>query len=164
MTIDQIITTIALILGPVSAVVVTIQMQKRNAAKAQQLWVFQTLMTYRGDLFSSERIKALGMIDVAFHTVQPIRGKWKEYYDSLNDSKYAGGNNDAINTFRRKQNEMLSEMAQFLGYGKHIKYEEIERVYAPLFQSENNERAKKLADEALRVLQNSESFGTQRRS
>jgi hypothetical protein len=89
-------------------------------------------MAFRLDPFNAERIKALGLIDIVFHNVPEIRAKWKEYYESLNDPKYKDLANDAANVWRGKQNAMLAEMAQSLGYGKEIKYEEIDRAYAPI--------------------------------
>jgi hypothetical protein len=163
MTFEQIVTVVALVLGPLLAVAITLFAQHLNNVRAQRLWIFQTLMAFRMDAFNAERIKALALIDVAFHNVASIRQKWKEYYEALNNPIYKEGQNNAVNAWNKKQNVMLAEMAQFLGYGKQIGYEEIERAYAPMLFANNAARGEKLATEVLRVLENSENLGEPRK-
>lgn len=163
MTSEQVVTVIALIVGPTLAVGITLWAEARKNIRNQRLWVFQTLMAYRLDPFNAERIKALALIDVVFHKVPAVKSSWKEYYDSLNDPKYKDSANNAFEVWKRKQNEMLAEMAQALGYGKEIKYAEIERAYAPMLFANNAMLAQKSAAEWLRVLQNSENLGTPRK-
>ena len=161
MTVEQIVTVIALIVGPLLAVGITLLAQRLANIRNERLWVFQTLMAYRSDPFNSERIKALALIDVSYRKVPAVRNAWKEYYDALNDPKYKDSPN-AFEVWRRKQNEMLAEMAQALGYGKDIKYGEIDRVYAPILFANNAMTAQQSATEWLRVLKNSENLGTPR--
>lgn len=163
MTFDQIVTAIALLVGPSLAVGITIAVQRYNLIRAPRLYVFQTLMAYRSDQFNAERIKALALIDVYFHDVPIVRAKWKEYFDSLNDPIYSDGKNDAVNVWRKRQNALLAEMGQFLGYGRNIKYEEIDRVYAPVLFLNNALASQKAAAEWLRVLESSENLGHPRK-
>lgn len=163
MTTEQIVTIIALIVGPALAVGITLLAQYLGNIRNQRLWVFQTLMAYRSDQFNAERIKALALIDVFYRKVPAVLAKWREYYDALNDPK-CKDNPGAFEAWRRKQNEMLAEMAQALGYGRDIKYGEIDRVYAPIFFANNALMAQKSATEWLRILEHSENMGTPRKS
>lgn len=157
------ITVIALIVGPGLAVGIQLYAQKRGQVRSQRIYVFQTLLAYRQDWFNPERVKALCLIDIVFHNVPSVRAKWKEYYDTLCDLQFNDGKNDAINVWSNKQNVMLAEMAKVLGYGREIGYEEITRSYAPKQYNLNAMTTQNMQNELLRVLQNSDSFGTPRR-
>jgi hypothetical protein len=62
----------------------------------------------------------------------------------------------------QKQNVMIAEMAKVLGYGGEIGYEEITRSYAPKQYELNSVATQTMQSELLRIIQNSENFGTPR--
>jgi len=155
----EVITIVALVTGPVLAVLISLWAQKRSAIRGQRLWVFQTLMACRMDAFNPERIKALGMIDVIFHNAGEVRARWKEYYEALGDPAHSGSTLEDAIYWRKKQNNMLAAMAQNLGFGKNIGMEEIERAYAPKQFSINAQTSAEMQAELLRVLKASKSFG-----
>lgn len=157
------VTVLALIAGPAAAVGLSLWAQRRGQARAQRIYVFQTLLAYRQDWFNAERVKALCLIDIVFHNVPSVRAKWKEYYEALSDPTFKDGQNDAVNVWAQKQNVMLAEMAKVLGYGREIGYEEITRSYAPKQYNLNFLASQKMQTELLRVLENSESLGMSRR-
>jgi len=157
------LTVIALIAGPSFAVWLTLFAQKRGQVRNQRLGVFQTLLAYRLDWYNPERVKALCLIDIVFHNVPSVRAKWKEYYDALADQQFNDGKNDAVKVWEKKQNIMLAEMGRVLGYGRDIGYEEITRGYAPKQYNINFLASQKAQTEILRLLENSENFGTPRR-
>ena len=51
------ITILALILGPVLAVGITLWVQQRAQVRNQRIYVFQTLLAYRQDVFNAERVR-----------------------------------------------------------------------------------------------------------
>jgi hypothetical protein len=154
------ITIVALVTGPAIAVGISLWAQNRDRIRNKRLDVFETLLAYRQDAFNPRRVKALCLIDIAFHNVPTVRAKWKEYFDALSDPQYRDGQNDAVDVWRQKQNVMLAEMARVLGYGSQIGYEEITRAYAPKQYNLNFLTSRKLQSELLRVLENSQNFGT----
>lgn len=156
------VTIFALVAGPSLAVWLTLYMQKRDKVRGQRLDVFQTLLAYRQDWFNAERVKALCLIDFAFHNVPSVRAKWKEYFEALSDPQFNDGKNDALNVWKLKQDVMIAEMAKVLGYGNEIAIEEIARSYAPKQYTLNILYTQAAQTELLRLLQNSENFGTPR--
>jgi hypothetical protein len=56
----------------------------------------------------------------------------------------------------------LAEMAQSLGYGKQIKYAEIDRAYTPMLFVNNALMIQNTSKEWLRILEHSENLGTPR--
>ena len=159
MAFDQIVTTIALILGPVLAVIVSQIVERNKVVRNKRLWLFETLMANHADKFNPERIKALALIDVFFRKVPAVRACWKEYHDALSDPTYNDGKNNGVTVWTKKENVMLSVMASSLGFGSDITYEELERAYAPKLYTSNAITAQKTATEWLRVLENSDRLG-----
>ena len=103
-------------------------------------------------------------VAISVRSVPSVRLKWKEYWDALNSLQYSDGNHDAFNVWRRKQNEMLTEMAKILGFGTDIGYDEIERSCASAAFVNNAVRTQKAMNELIRGLSNSERFGAAKAS
>lgn len=152
-------TIFALIAGPIAAVFTTVFIDRLRERRRERVWVFRTLMAFRGDKFNADRIRALAMIDLDFRGSLEVRAKWKCYYDSLINPANKDGGPDAVIAWKVNENAMLSEMAETLGYGRNIKYEELERTYSPRLYSDNAVLAQESGAEFLRVLKASKHFG-----
>jgi hypothetical protein len=61
-----------------------------------------------------------------------------------------------------KLNEMLAEMARAVGYGSSIGFGELVRVYNPQALGNAQQLQRETSEEFLRVLRESENFGTPR--
>jgi len=163
MTLDQIVTVIALIAGPTLAVAMTLYFQKREFIRNQRIQLLKTLMAMRAEPVNPERIRALAVIDVVFNDKPSVRVKWKEYYEALNNPVYRTDPN-AYQVWFNKQNEMLAEMAKAIGYGGAIGYEELQRMYSPQAYTDNAVMTQEAQKELLRVLKASENFGSAKRA
>jgi len=78
---------------------------------------------------SEEAVKALNCIDLVFHDAPRVREKWASYLDSL-------GRRDLLDEergrqWRKKQLELIHEMASHLGFDKTLKQLDFDRVYSP---------------------------------
>jgi hypothetical protein len=162
MTLVDALTIAGLVIGPLSATGAALFADRVRRKRAERVWVFRALMANRKFPFEPERIKALALIDIDFRDTPAVISAWRTYYESLNSPMYADGKNDAANVWKRNENAMLAEMAQSLGYAQKIKYEELERAYAPKFFENNMLAAQGTSAEFLRVLKASANFGTPR--
>lgn len=141
---------LAILLSPVIAVLVTVWMQDRKEKRHQKLWIFNTLIATRHAPIVDENVRALNMIDVAYHDSPHVRKLWHEYFDMLNN---AGLNNPTGWHQRQSKNlEMITEMAKVVGYGATITHLDIDRVYYPTGLGEQSQTSKEITMELLRVL------------
>ncbi|MGH8235094.1 MAG: DUF6680 family protein [Rhodanobacteraceae bacterium] len=147
---------LAILLSPVVAVLITVFLQNRKERQDQKLWIFNTLIGTRHSPIVNENVRALNMIDVAFHDSVHVRQLWHEYFDMLNN---AGMNNP--NGWHQRQNknlEMITEMAMVVGYGAAITHLDIDRVYYPTGLGEQSQTSREIAVELLRVLKASDGI------
>ena len=122
----EILTLIAIFLGPIVAVQVSQYLERRRQKYGGKEWVFKTLMRTRATVLNPAHIEALNMIDVEFHSKnkkdRAVVAAWKLYLDNLgdyrtpDDVKYAKRNDLFL--------DLLYSMAQALSYDfdkEHIK-------------------------------------------
>jgi hypothetical protein len=127
--------------------------QDRKAKKDAKLRLFLTLMANRKTTFiQKEKVDALNLIDVVFQDDKRVRYAWKSYLDSLNPNSPHFQNNNSYAL------DLLSEMAISLGYNK-LKQTEIDRFYEPQQFTNDYNLKSNLANEKLRVLKASKSYG-----
>lgn len=124
MEIKDIATIVALVLGPVIAVVITLWSQKRSERRLAKLQLFVTLMANRRAAPSREWVNALNLIDVIYANETRIVQLWHQLYDALNIQPF---NNQ---TFTHKYLDLLSAMANSLGYSS-LKQTDIDKFYMP---------------------------------
>ena len=131
---------IAVVIGPIAAVLTQIYVQRRQEKRNQKLWVFGTLMSNRATIIAQDFVRALNYIDVVFYKNDKVRSKWKALLDHYNSDLYKLEHVDP-KTFEKARDltaELLTEIAKDLNYEfnyTHIKenayyprgHEEIER-------------------------------------
>ena len=146
-------TLLAVLLSPVIAVSVTVWLQNRKDKRATKLWIFTALMATRHSPITDENVRALNMIDVAFHDRPRVRQLWHEYFEMLSNEGLS--NSVGFGQRQKKNLELITEMAKAVGYGKAITHLDVDRVYYPVGLGEQSKRGDELANELLRVLKGS---------
>ena len=155
MTTTEIITIIALILGPVAAVIISLIHQTRSSKTALKQHVFNILMAHRKAYPPPHAIiEALNMIDVAFSKNKEVRRIWRNYYD-LRAKKLEP---EDVERIGHTYLELLSAIASDLGY--KIPQIHLDQYYYPQIYGDQMEIQGKIQQELLRVLQNTAVFLT----
>ena len=120
MKLYEILTVVAIILGPIFAVQAEKFLQRRRDDKSRRLNIFKTLMATRGSSLSFAHVEALNRIDLEFSDdkkYQKIIDAWKEYFDNLGHRVQA---DDQLTVWIARNEELLAnllyEMGQSLGY------------------------------------------------
>lgn len=150
------ITVLAIVLSPAIAVGITLWHEIRREKRATKLWLFNTLIATRHAPITDEAVRALNMIDVVFHDAPPVRRLWRDYFDMLCNEGLA---NPAGWATRRKKNlEMITEMAKELGYGEAITHLDVDRVYTPVGLEHATKKQNDIQEELLRVLKGSQGL------
>ena len=67
MTTPEVLTVLALIAGPISAVQIQTFLERRHQKHERRIITFKTLMAARGTGLSPDHVQALNMIDVEFY-------------------------------------------------------------------------------------------------
>jgi hypothetical protein len=148
----QTMNIIAVVLGPIIAVVITLWYQNRKEKRDAKLRLFLTLMAHRkSNPPNYDLVNGLNLIDVVFASHPTVLQLWHQYYDLL------GTKPPNYEAWEHKYTDMLSEIAQVLGY-KKLKQTDIEKFYTPVAHGNQLELQTKTQQELLRVLENTAAF------
>ena len=147
------IEVLAILLGPIFAVAVTIWLQRKLAKRDARLSVLSTLVSLRHAVVTADSVKALNLIDLVFHDVSSVRKLWDEYFQMLSNA----GLHNPVGWIQRNQKhvELITEMAKHLGLGKKITALDVQRIYSPVRLGEFDQRQLDIQQELLRVLKSS---------
>jgi hypothetical protein len=148
----DIINIIAVIVGPIVAVCITLWYQDRKEKRDAKIRLFTMLMAHRkSNPPTFELVNGLNLIDVVFSQHRKIVDLWHEYYDMLSQKP--------INwqIAESKYLDLLANMARDLGY-KNLLQTDISRYYSPVAHGNQFEINDKIQTEWLRVLENTGSF------
>ena len=141
---------IAVLVSPLIAVLVSLWLQDRKEQRQRQLAILGALLAARHEVVSADVVRSLNLIDLVFHDKDSVRGLWHEYFDMLSNE---GLNNPLGFEQRKKKNlELITEMARTLGFGGALGYLDVDRVYSPVGAWNQYERNEQVQAELLRVL------------
>jgi hypothetical protein len=155
--ITDIVMILAVLVGPIIAVLITIWAQKRNDKRSAKLQLFIVLMGERKSItISSARANALNSIDVIFSDNENVTSLWHQYYQLL-------ARPESIEERGHTWLQLLSSMADDLGMSK-LTTIELDKFYTPQGHVDNYEFQQKIGQEWLRVLENTEHFLVKQRS
>lgn len=88
--------------------------------------LFLTLFSLRGNPTHYDFVNGLNQIDIVFQDEEKVLVAWEKLYESLGNTNLT----NAVQTWDLLRTELLSEMAQSLGYQK-LKQTSIQRNYSP---------------------------------
>lgn len=154
----NIITIIALFVGPIAAVLISIWLQDRKQNYDAKNRLFITLMAHRKALPSPpDLINALNLIDVLFAKHPTVVRLWHDYYDLLCQTPVIW------TTAQHKYLDMLAEIARVLGY-ESLSQTDIDKFYSPQSQADLVQLQLKIAQDLSRVLENTEHLLVEKKS
>lgn len=123
MTNTEIITTIAIVVGPITAVQVQVWLEKAREEKRRKVQVFATLMATRATPLSPIHVESLNPIDIEFYKDKKVKDAWKVLLDSfesypkdISDKDYQSKSEACDEKSRGLRVDLLYEMAISLGY------------------------------------------------
>ncbi|HMH17209.1 MAG TPA: DUF6680 family protein [Burkholderiales bacterium] len=148
---------IATAVGPLAAVLITLWHQDRKEKRAAKERLFVTLMAHRKSVpISLDWARALNLIDVVYGDNPKVLRCWHDLFDYVHIKPMDQ------RQFDYKSTELLSQMAQSLGY-KSLQQIDIDRFYGPQAHTDEALRNYELQTELLRVLKSTERLSVERR-
>ncbi len=154
MTNTDIVMTIAVIVGPIIAVLVTRLIDDIRSKKDRRLWIFRAMMKDRGDRLSNDFVAAFNLVEIEFYGEDKVIQSWKDYHSSLHKKIEINDLKDIDN----KLAALLSEMAKVLGYKNMDKLDILNNSYIPKGWQNNVDKINKLHDMLIKVLNNEGSL------
>ncbi len=121
MTAEFWITTVAIIVGPVIAVVISQMLQSKEAKRQRQLFVFRALMTTRKMVLSPDRVQALNLVEIEFAHDAGVMQKFRALLAVYNDlarwkSEDKAVRKAVLQDVDDKTAELLGQLGRALGY------------------------------------------------
>ena len=151
-----VLTIIAILVGPIIAVSITLWWQNRKEERDAKRQLFMTLMAHRKSMPPTDDwVVALNLIDVVFADDRRVVESWHELFRLFE-------NRERTQTQDHKYIELLSEMASVLGFRK-LQQTDIDKFYYPQSHAAALNAQSEAQAEWLRVLQNTHHFLAERR-
>ena len=153
----EILTLIAIFLGPISAVLITRIIDKKRNAHQQQLTIFRILMQNRRQPLSPAFVGALNLIEIEFNGNSSVVNAWKDLQNQLNTPQTEDHHQSWLEQVDKKQALLLDQMAKSLGF--QIQQLDIYRGgYGPQAWLDNQIRQKTIQDLLASILEGKRGF------
>ena len=151
LTLKEYINLVAIVVGPIIAVGITLWWQQRKEMRDAKGRLFLTLMAHRrSNPPSPEWVNVLNVIDVVFADTPQVVQLWHEYFSGLS-------NPPANQNYQQREHTyllMLSAMARSLGY-RRLEQTDIDKFYSPQAHVDQFSLNHACQTEWLRVLKSS---------
>jgi hypothetical protein len=134
MSAEAIWTVVAIVVGPIVAVLASLLIGGHIADRKQrrdlQFKILTTIVMMQWKVVSEDHVKALNLIDLIFHDAPEVRKRWSQYFDALCRRDLPP--DEASSLWRKKQLELIHEMACHLGFKKTMQQLDFDRIYSPV--------------------------------
>ncbi len=134
MELINILTIVAVIVGPIAAVQIEKWLNRNRANQERKVSIFKTLMATRGTVLSYKHVEALNRIDLEFSDskkYEKVINAWKEYFDNL--SQKVDENN--LTVWSTRNEELLSNLLYEMGQSLGFKFDKVlikRNIYSPI--------------------------------
>jgi hypothetical protein len=160
LTTSEWLTIIAILVGPIAAVLTQLWLQARKVKRDQKLWVYGTLMSNRATWISANFVLAMNFVDVVFYKNTAVREKRKQLMAHVKKQTKADGTLEDLDWDKSKDifAEMMNLMGKELGYDfEHTQIKDT--AYYPVGHERMDTLAFALRDKGLAVLEGRANIG-----
>ncbi|MFN3663332.1 DUF6680 family protein [Yoonia sp.] len=121
MTAEFWITTVAIVVGPIVAVLISQHLQHLASRRERQLFVFRALMTTRKMVLSPDRVQALNLVEIEFSRDAQVMEKFRSLLAIYNDATRWKSDDEltrkaVLQDVDDKTAELLGQIGKALGY------------------------------------------------
>ena len=113
----ELLTIVAILLGPIVAVAITIATDRRRHRSQQQTQTLRTLLSTRHLPADPAYSTAINLIPVDFSGVNSVMDSWHFYIEKIRTVPAPGGEDSHQKEIINKQTKLIFAMMQHLGYG-----------------------------------------------
>jgi hypothetical protein len=116
--------------GPIAAARMAEELRRSAESDADKrrfkLNIFASLMQERAEIYSSDAVRALNSIDIAYADNGSVRESWSELYQALTGNPLA-----PAHVIDERIRNLLRQMAADLGISDTLRLDDFARVYYP---------------------------------
>ena len=144
------INLIAIIIIPIAAVCIGQHLQDRSEKRKAKVRAFETLMADRYGTWSMASVNVLNTIDVIFEDESIVLDKWRQYYQKL---CVQSPTEEQMQEINEAKFQLLTAMANCLGYKDKITLNTIQSTYLPNWVVERANKQKRFEDAQLFMME-----------
>ncbi len=112
----ELLTLVAIIVGPIVAVGITVATESKRQLKNQQTQTLRTLLSTRHLPSDPAYSTAINLIPVDFNGVKPVMSAWQNYIEKIRFTPVQGSERSHEKEILNKQTKLIFAMMQCLGY------------------------------------------------
>lgn len=157
----ELISIIAIIVGPILAVQIQKHLERMRDNKNRKLSIFKTLMATRGSTLSALHVEALNRIDLEFsnqNKYSKVIVAWKEYFDNLSNAPKSDSD---VSRWFDKNIELLTSLLYEMGQSLNFNYDKViikRNIYSPEGHARLERENNQIRESLLKILQGENSF------
>ena len=154
LSISEWVTVVAILIGPVFAVVVTRYIDERRQKREQQLNVLRSLIKTRKSRLDSEHVAALNLIELEYHSDPNVMKKYSEYMDNLGQK--VPEDKPEQDRFFNKRGNLFAALVQSMGTKFEYKFDKMDLDqggYFPMGWGTDQDRQRKNGELLAEVLE-----------
>ena len=144
------INLIAIIIIPIAAVCIGQYLQECSEKRKDKKQAFETLMADRDGTWSMASVNVLNTIDVIFEDESIVLDKWRQYYQKL---CVQSPTEEQLQEINEAKFQLLTAMANCLGYKDKITSETIQNTYLPNWVVERSAKQQRYEDNQLAAME-----------
>ena len=122
----NVLTIIAIILGPIFAVIVTRSIDNFRYNAQRKLDIYKTLMRTRKMPIHADHVGALNLIEVEFSKNKNVVSAWKAYLGNLGNPMPAAEDKERYEDFLKKRDSLLTKLISDIASALGIKVEQLD--------------------------------------
>jgi len=119
-------TIIAVLVGPIAAVLVTRWTDNRRIERDRRMDVFRNLMRTRRLRLSPDHVAALNLVEIEFYRIPSVIEAWKNYWESLNKQFPTSPSPTELEGNRQDQERLLSKLLYVMAKSLQFDIEHLE--------------------------------------
>lgn len=122
----SILTIIAIVIGPVLAVIVTRFVDNLRAAKERKFDIFRTLMRTRKMPVHSDHVGALNLVEVEFIDKTNVITTWKAYLSNLGEQLPPIEDKEKYDVALKKRDSLLTKLIYAIAVSINVSVEQLD--------------------------------------
>ncbi|WP_371038569.1 DUF6680 family protein [Rhodosalinus sp. FB01] len=140
------ITTIAIVIGPILAVLISQFLLKHGEQRQRRLFIFRSLMSTRRTPLSPERVQALNLVEVEFYGQKKVIAKFQELLKVYSDQvRWKSADETVQRALLQEVDDLTAQLLAEIGASLGYKLENLELLrggyYPEAFTHLENQQA-----------------------
>jgi hypothetical protein len=112
---SDLLTMVAIVVGPLSAVGITLWIENRRRVRERQIYIMRMLLTTRHMPADPQYNAAINLIPAEFHDQSEVMGAWRKYHERVNEHGDAAHEPDRQKRITAAQSGLIFQIMRSVG-------------------------------------------------